>query len=184
MTYKTGEIGPISGNDEFIVRNEINSVENPQGDWFKYMYVLNLCECEVGYDICNKKRTGQDYSVQLFEFIDHISKGLMNMKLDVHNDVYIMEKLKKVKFLNENGNFVIIDGDEKTVVGKLLDDEFLVQINGAWNEYLLPIVSEYRKAIEISEYIDRIGFEKYHELVKDKQKVDCSDVFKMIDDIL
>ena len=153
MTYKTGEIGPIGGNDKFIVRDGINSVENPQGDWFKYMYVLNACECEVGYDICNRKRAGQDYSDQLFEFIDHISQPLLTMKLDIYQDMYIVSKLEKVKFLNENGNFVIIDGDEKTVVGKILDEEFIVQINGAWNEYMLPIVSEFIE--RIPEYIER-----------------------------
>ena len=81
--------------------------------------------------------------IDLFKFMNQISEQMLTLGVSIRDDD-IVERLQKVKFLNENGNFVIIDGDEKTVVGKLLDDEFIVQINGAWNEYLLPFVTEYR----------------------------------------
>lgn len=142
MTYKTGEIGPIGGNDEFIVRNGINSVENPQGNWYRYMIVLNCAECQYGYDICNKKRAGKDYLDELYKFIDNIDLPLYNIGIKTNYRTFI-DKANGIKFLNEDGMFVIVDGDEKIVVGKIIDEEFIVQVQGAWNDYILPLLREY-----------------------------------------
>ena len=147
MTYKTGEIGTIGYFDGYIVRNGINSVENPHGYWYDYMIVLNCAECQYGYDICNKKRVGEDYTQELYKFIEHINLPLYNIGINTGYRTFI-DKATGIKFLDENGMFVIVDGDEKIVVGKIIDNEFIIQVQGSWNTYILPLLQEYYEYIK------------------------------------
>ena len=151
------------------------------------MYVLNSCECEIGYKCCNEKRAGFDYTIDLFKFMNQISEQILVLGVNIR-DENVVERLQQVKFLNENGNFVIIDGDEKTVVGKILDDEFLVQINGAWNEYLLFFVTDFWKIQQLLREEERIGEEefsrKYPEQVKPMGGLYGYDIMREVDKAL
>ena len=152
MTYKAGEVGKIVYFFGYIIRNGIYSVENPIDGWQPYMHLLNAAECETGYSMLNKKNLGEDYTDELYEWINSISLPLRRLKTNACSRS-VVERLKTIKFINEKGIFAIIDGDKKTIIGRVLDYEFIDLISDALNEYIIPTIEEYRNMEDFSDFL-------------------------------
>lgn len=147
MSYEIGAFGGIAFDDRYLIHNDRNVVEKDKE--FKdtaYIMMISNAENSTGYEIFDQlEKTGEIYE-HWNDWYEGVWYDLRNLDIN-HFSLSLLDDLKSIRFVNEDGYLFIIDGhlNKKIRVGKILDEEIVESLTGSMEQLIIPLMKLYWK---------------------------------------